>query len=92
MPFVMRRDERAEMERIFTCKDYKEDFRRLRTQLGAMDMSVPTLYKQYSELCEEGGCEFLGFNIDPDFGDCVDGMILVHIDKIKESKRARYLG
>lgn len=91
-PFVMRRDEKEEMERVFTCKDYKEDFKRLRTQLGVMDMNVPTLYKQYSELCEEGGCEFLNFNIDPDFGDCIDGMILVHINKIKESKRARYIG
>ena len=56
-----------------------------------MDVTVPTLYKQYSELCEPGGVQFCGFNIDPHFSNCVDGFILVKVDKIKESKRERYI-
>lgn len=89
-PFILQKDELEEMKQIFTCKDYKEDFKRLNAKLKAINMNVPTLYKQYSQLCDDGGCEFLGFNIDPDFNDCVDGMMLVHIDKIKESKKSRY--
>ena len=51
----------------------------------------PILYKQYVELCQPGGCEFLGFNIDPSFSNCVDALILVHINTIKEKKHQRYI-
>jgi hypothetical protein len=91
-PFVMPRQARQEMQRVFTCKDYKADFMTLKTQMQAIDMTIPTLYKQYSELCEEGGCQFLGFNIDAGFGECVDGFIVVEIAKIKAAKKARYMG
>lgn len=56
-----------------------------------MDQGVPTLYKQYTELCSDGGVVFCGFNVDPHFSDCVDGFILVEIDKVLESKRSRYM-
>ena len=55
-----------------------------------MGYSVPVLYKQYSELCDIGGVQFLDFNIDPDFSDCVDGLVMVDTLKIKEIKRKRY--
>lgn len=54
-------------------------------------MRVPTLYKQYVEVCEPGGCEFLGFNIDENFANCIDAMILVHVDAIKDKKKDRYI-
>ncbi len=54
-------------------------------------MSVPTLYKQYSGLCEEGGVSFSAFNIDPDFNDCVDGLVVVDLDKLLPKKRQRYI-
>jgi hypothetical protein len=54
--------------------------------------TVPTLYKQYTEICEEGGIIFSDFNIDPEFSDCVDGFIIVDIDKIKPKKKKRYMG
>jgi len=63
----------------------------LRKQLRFYNATVPTLYKQYTELCEEGGVEFLGFNIDKDFNNCVDGLILVDISKILPKKRERYM-
>ena len=53
---------------------------------------MPTLYKQYSELCEDGGVQFVDFNVDPDFSDCIDGLVLVDLQRLKESKRKRYLG
>ena len=56
-----------------------------------MELSVPTLYKQYSELCEEGGIAFVDFNVDKDFANCVDSFIFVDISKIKESKKERYI-
>lgn len=55
-------------------------------------MKVPTLYKQYTEICEQGGCQFLAFNIDPDFNYCIDSLILVELDRLKEKKKLRYIG
>lgn len=80
-----------DFERLFSGNDYNEDFRRLKDYLKSFDVSVPTLYKQYSELCEEGGVQFLDFGIDTDFNNCIDGYILVDIRKIKESKKQRYM-
>jgi hypothetical protein len=34
------------------------------------------LYKQYSEVCEPGGVQFIDFGSDPDFNNCVDGLVL----------------
>ena len=57
-----------------------------------MGVAVPTLYKQYSELCEQGGVRFLAFGTDPDFANCVDGLVLVDLTMLKAAKKARYLG
>jgi hypothetical protein len=48
-------------------------------------------FKQYSKLCEKGGVYFTDFGVDPDFGDGVDGLIIVEIDKILPAKRERYM-
>lgn len=72
-------------------QDYATSYKRLNYQLEQEGVKVPTLYKQYTELCELGGCEFHGFNIDEAFGGCVDSFILVSLDKVKPKKRQRYL-
>ena len=53
---------------------------------------MPTLFKQYSEICEKGGVRFLDFGVDAEFGYCVDGLVLVDLNTLKETKRKRYLG
>lgn len=75
----------------FSGDDYQEDFARLKEYLSFFDAKVPALYKQYTELCEAGGAQFLAFNVDPDFGYCIDGLVWVELDKIKPKKRERYL-
>lgn len=81
----------SELAAHFAGNDYRGDLRRLKTLLGNLGTAIPPLYKQYAELCEPGGVTFLDFNIDPDFGHCVDGMVIVDLQKLKESKRSRYL-
>ena len=56
-----------------------------------MGVAVPTLYKQYTEICHPEGVQFLSFNIDPDFNDCIDGLVLVDITQLKEKKKQRYM-
>lgn len=76
---------------FFTGDDYAEDFRRLKEYLRAFNVTVPTLYKQYAELCETGGITFMDFGIDAEFNNCIDSYILVDVSKIKASKRKRYI-
>lgn len=75
---------------LFCGDNYDEDFKVLKEQLTHFGASVPTLFKQYSELCEPGGVRFLDFGIDADFGYCVDGLVLVDIKAIKQAKNKRY--
>lgn len=80
-----------EGESLFVGNDYFEDFRRLKEYLRAFNVTVPTLYKQYSELCEEGGIQFMDFGIDAEFNNCIDSYILVDVTKVKDAKRKRYI-
>lgn len=75
----------------FTGDDYNEDFKTLKHILSNMGCSIPPLYKQYSELCEPGGLVFLDFGVDPGFGHCIDGLVIVDITKVKDKKRERYI-
>ena len=77
---------------IFVYNDYKKDLQMLKEKLGMMGYAIPTLYKQYSEICEDGGVKFFDFGYDKDFGNCVDGFIVTDLSLLKESKRKRYVG
>lgn len=81
----------ARCQQLLPGVDPQEEFIQLKEQLNQMQMAVPTLYKQYADLCEPGGVEFAQFNLDPQFGHCVDGLIIVDLSKLKAPKRARYL-
>lgn len=72
-------------------ESYKQAYAILKEKMDDFGLKIPVLYKQYVELCQPGGCEFLGFNIDPNFSNCVDALILVHIDAIKKKKYQRYI-
>ncbi len=72
-------------------KSYKKDFAILKAFLANQQLAVPTLYKQYFNVCEEGGVSIVDFNIDPEFSHCVDGLIIADMYKLKKSKRERYM-
>jgi len=71
--------------------DYKSAFKELKAELKLLGCTVPVLYKQYSDLCEKGGVQFLDFGIDPDFSNCTDGLILVEVSKMREKMVHRYI-
>jgi hypothetical protein len=79
------------LKQSFSGDNYKEDFTQLKHLLANMGVNVPTLYKQYSELCHPGGVKFLAFGTDPDFNDCLDGLVLVDVTQFTDKKKARYL-
>jgi putative hemolysin len=49
---------------------------------------LPVLLRQYAKL----GGSFIGFNVDPDFGNVVDGMILVDLTMTDEKILERTMG
>ncbi len=81
----------SEIKETFDLNDKKKDFKFLKSTLANIGVSIPTLYKQYSDIAEDKGVKFLGFNVDNSFGDCIDGFILVEVAKIKDSARQRYI-
>jgi putative hemolysin len=90
--FVISEQNRAAQLQLFGGDNYEQDFRTLKQELAKSGLSVPVLYKQYTETYEAGGVKFLDFNIDQKFSNCVDGLVLADLDKLKPAKRERYLG
>lgn len=52
------------------------------------DKGVPVLIRQYLKI----GGRMLGFNVDPGFGDCVDGLIRVDLRQADPRVLSKYLG
>lgn len=93
MPYNFKTDETLvkNLKREFNNKEYKENFKTLKKALANINTTVPTLYKQYADLCEENGVKFCAYNRDQDFSNCIDSFIIVDITKIKDSQRKRYI-
>ncbi|OKY27981.1 lysophospholipid acyltransferase family protein [Thalassotalea sp. PP2-459] len=91
-PFTLQQSAIEQLTQQFTGQDYKADFTRLKHLLANMGTAIPTLYKQYSELTERGGVQFLDFGVDAEFADCIDGLVMLDLAKLKTKKRERYLG
>jgi putative hemolysin len=92
VPYSVDGELKQQVWQTLTGEDADEDFVALREQLTHMNVTVPTLYKQYADVCEQGGVRFIDFNIDADFGHCIDGLVMVDLQQLKASKRKRYLG
>ena len=71
--------------------DYVDDLTKLKSLLGNLGCGIPPLYKQYSELCEPGGVQFIDIGSDPAFNKCVDGQVLVDLCYLKANRYQRYI-
>ncbi|WP_305858013.1 lysophospholipid acyltransferase family protein [Balneatrix alpica] len=91
VPFVGKVEDEVWLQQLFSGNNYAEDFIELKERLSHLGVTVPTLYKQYTEVCEPGGVRFLDFGVDPDFGYCIDGLVLVDLSRLTAKKRRRYL-
>ncbi len=90
-PFTISSKSLEECITLLNSNERRDDFRKLKILMKNYGFSVPPLYKHYTDLCEPGGVNFLDFGVDKDFENCIDGFIVVEIDKIKEIKKSRYL-
>lgn len=90
-PFVISREVERAADAEWAGRSPTESLARLRERLTALDAHLPTLYRQYVDLCEPEGVRFLDFGVDPSFGGCVDGLVRLDIRHLRAVKRARYL-
>lgn len=88
--FIMTKQQKAEAAQILNSDEYATDFRNLKTMLKNIGYSIPVLFRRYSELCEPNGVKFLEFGVDESFSNVVDGLVLLDMSLLKESKKQRY--
>ncbi|MCV6625384.1 MAG: lysophospholipid acyltransferase family protein [Cellvibrionaceae bacterium] len=69
-----------------------EALKLLQERFNETGYKMPVLFKQYTALFEGDGFQLLTFSVDPDFGDCLDGLFIADLHKLKPAKRKRYLG
>ena len=65
---------------------------KLRHHLDALGVSMPVLYRQYVDLVEPDGVQFLDFGEDPGFSGCVDGLVMLDLGTLKPAKRSALPG
>lgn len=70
--------------------DQLEDFEALDEAVSLIegDKGVPVLFKHYAKL----GGRFAGFNVDPGFGDALDGLVVVDLAHTDPRLLAMYMG
>jgi putative hemolysin len=65
-----------------------EEANELVSELEADGKPIPILLRQYLKL----NGQLMGFNVDPDFGNVLDGLILIDVPKIDPRVMKKYLG
>lgn len=79
----------AEFEKIFTCKDFKDDYIILNREIRKCGLNIPPLVNAYMSLSPT--MRFFGTAINDGFGDVEETGILIAIDEIIDSKRIRHI-
>jgi putative hemolysin len=91
-PFKVSQDVLEGVRRELEGLDAETGLGKLRHHLDALGVSLPVLYRQYVDLVEPEGIQFLDFGEDPGFSGCVDGLVMLDLARLKPAKRTRYLG
>ena len=73
-------------------EDSQTDLTTLQGMLKAQDLTIPLLFKHYSQATSIDGVSFSAFNMDPAFGDCVDAFVIADLTRLLPKKKRRYLG
>lgn len=86
----MKQKEVREFDRraFSTVAGSMEECNELIKELEADGKPIPILLKQYIKL----NGQLMGFNVDPDFGNVLDGLILIDVPSIDERVMKKYLG
>ena len=81
--------EPAELEKIFTGHNFKEDYRILNTEIRKLGYNIPPLVNAYMNLSPT--MKLFGTAINYGFGDVEETGILIAVEEIFEEKRVRHI-
>ncbi len=91
-PHLIAPETRMALNRLFVPLDRDAAYEHLQETFRAAGRPLPVLFKHYPAVYESGGYHLLAFSVDSDFGECVDGLFLADLTKMKANKRKRYIG
>ncbi len=90
-PYILSHKTIAELEQKFADREKEDAFDFMQQCFQALGHKLPVLFKQYAAIYEDGGFQSIVFSVDPDFGDCLDGLCMGDLTKLKPSRRKRYI-
>ena len=90
IPYELSPSTIGELDTAFADRDKDEAFDFMQARFMEKGHKLPVLFKQYAACFEPGGFQSLVFSLDPDFGDCLDGLCMGDLSKLTPSKRRRY--
>jgi hypothetical protein len=79
----------SELEKLFSGKNFKEDYKVLNTEIRKLGYNIPPLVNAYMSLSPT--MKLFGTAINYGFGDVEETGILIAIDEILEDKRVRHI-
>ena len=79
----------SELEKLFSGKSFKEDYKVLNTEIRKLGYNIPPLVNAYMSLSPT--MKLFGTAINYGFGDVEETGILIAIDEILEDKRVRHI-
>lgn len=91
-PYHVPLQDKHRLESLYQSLTPENGMELLQRNFKSHGYKIPILYKQYTSIFEKGGFQILAFSIDHDFGDCIDGLLMTDISKLKPKKRDRYIG
>ena len=79
----------AELEKFFSGKNFKEDYRIMNTEIRKLGYNIPPLVNAYMNLSPT--MKLFGTAINYGFGDVEETGILIAVEEIFEEKRVRHI-
>lgn len=77
------------LEALFTCDDFKSDYRILNTEVRKLGFNIPPLVNAYMGLSPT--MRVFGTAVNHEFGDVEETGIFIAVDEILEEKRMRHI-
>jgi putative hemolysin len=90
LEYHIKKNNVVEVENILDSDNPDNDFKNLKMALKNMGLSLPVLYRRYTELTEYGGSQFVAWCVDVNFNNAIDGLIIVDLSKLKDDMKQRY--
>ncbi|WP_297485301.1 Eco47II family restriction endonuclease, partial [Sulfurimonas sp.] len=90
-PYIMSKENQEKFDKLFKHLSYKEGFIVLKRYLKDLGTVVPTLFKQYIELYEEGAVRYFDFSVNDGLFGVTEGFIISDNYRMKKSVQERNL-